>query len=115
MQALSLSLLLPWALFMLARSTARFLQLFLLYRGMSGPFHKQESVLEDWINLFAQCGDLVGRQESSYLDKCLIGREPSKGWIPLFLRRHPALKLRKPSGLDPKRAQAFNRQNHLLF
>lgn len=34
---------------------------------------------------------------------------PSKGWIRRFLERHPEVVLGKPSGLDPKRAQAFNR------
>jgi hypothetical protein len=42
--------------------------------------------------------------------KCieLCGRLPGRTWIWRFLKRHPEIKLRKPSGLDPKRAQAFN-------
>ncbi|KAI0367060.1 hypothetical protein BV20DRAFT_1055052 [Pilatotrama ljubarskyi] len=34
---------------------------------------------------------------------------PSRGWVKRFLARHQGLKLGKPSGLDPQRAQAFNR------
>ena len=30
-------------------------------------------------------------------------------WVYRFLDRHPGLKLGRPSGMDPKRAQAFNR------
>ena len=36
-------------------------------------------------------------------------KPPNKKWINRFLERHPTLTLGKPSGLDPKRAQAFNR------
>ncbi|OSD08324.1 DDE-domain-containing protein [Trametes coccinea BRFM310] len=35
-------------------------------------------------------------------------RAPSRKWLARFLARHEVLKLGKPSGLDPKRAQAFN-------
>ncbi|EJF55491.1 DDE-domain-containing protein, partial [Dichomitus squalens LYAD-421 SS1] len=33
----------------------------------------------------------------------------NRKWVYRFLQRHPGLKLGRPSGLDPKRAQAFNR------
>lgn len=33
---------------------------------------------------------------------------PSKDWMDDFLKRHPEVVLGRPSGLDPKRAQAFN-------
>lgn len=33
---------------------------------------------------------------------------PSKGWWDAFFIRHPEVKLRKASGIPPKRAQAFN-------
>lgn len=39
----------------------------------------------------------------------LCGKCPSESWIKLFIGRHTdSLKLSRPSGLDPKRAQAFN-------
>jgi hypothetical protein len=38
----------------------------------------------------------------------LCGKHPSKGWVSRFLGRHHDLVLGRPSGLDPKRAQAFN-------
>lgn len=69
----------------------------------------QEQVLIDWINLFAECGDPIGRQEILVMAGKICGRQPSASWIPLFLRRHPDIKLSRPSGLDPKRVQAFNR------
>ena len=36
------------------------------------------------------------------------GKYPGKNWARRFIRRHPTLKLAKPSGLDPKRANNFN-------
>jgi hypothetical protein len=33
---------------------------------------------------------------------------PAKNWIYSFLERHPELDLKRPTGLDPKRAQNFN-------
>ncbi|KAF9501134.1 hypothetical protein BDN71DRAFT_1426782 [Pleurotus eryngii] len=69
----------------------------------------QEQVLIDWISLFAECGDPVGRQEILIMAGKICGQEPSASWIPIFLRRHPDIKLSRPSGLDLKRAQAFNR------
>ena len=43
--------------------------------------------------------------------KELSGREtlPSRDYIYAFQNRHPELKLKKPSTIDPKRARAFNR------
>ena len=38
-------------------------------------------------------------------ERCL----PAKDWIYRFLLRHPDLELKRPTGLDPKRAQCFNR------
>ncbi|KAL7280360.1 hypothetical protein ACG7TL_005284 [Trametes sanguinea] len=37
-----------------------------------------------------------------------LKRALSRKWLGRFIRRHQELKLGKPSGLDPKRAQAFN-------
>ena len=36
-------------------------------------------------------------------------KKPSRNWIYLFLKRHPDIILSAASGLDPKRAKAFNR------
>ncbi|KAH7922725.1 DDE-domain-containing protein, partial [Leucogyrophana mollusca] len=45
----------------------------------------------------------------------IAGRSPSRNWLYRFLGRHPEIKLGRPSGLDPKRGQYFNRtavKNH---
>ena len=36
-------------------------------------------------------------------------KRPSKNWIYAFLKRNPNIVLSSASGLDPKRAKAFNR------
>jgi hypothetical protein len=38
----------------------------------------------------------------------MCGKNPNEKWVARFLRRHPDTKLGCPSGLDPKRAKAFN-------
>ena len=34
---------------------------------------------------------------------------PGRGWVYAFAARHPEIDLKRPTGLDPKRAQCFNR------
>lgn len=70
-----------------------------------------EDVLVDWICFKGRIGRPVQRREIRPKVKQLTGRLPSLSWVSRFLRRHPELKSQKPSGLDPKRAQAFNRPN----
>ena len=41
--------------------------------------------------------------------KALCGKKPSETWLCGFLGRHLEIKLGRPSDLDPKRAQAFNK------
>jgi hypothetical protein len=38
----------------------------------------------------------------------ICGKRPSRNWIYAFLKRNPSITLTKASGLDPKRAKAFN-------
>lgn len=47
----------------------------------------QEEVLCSWIEFYA-----------------------NRGWVHRFLQRHKELAMRKPSGLDPKRAHSFNEE-----
>ncbi len=47
----------------------------------------------------------VGKKVKHILQR---SRTPSRKWLNRFLARHKELKLGKPSGLDPKRTQAFN-------
>ena len=68
-----------------------------------------ERVLVDWIHYYLDTSHPLSRQTIRKKAKCICGKKPSKGWICSFLLRWPEIKLGKPSGLDPKRAQAFNR------
>jgi len=69
---------------------------------------EQEAVLVDWIKFLGMVGRPITRL--TLRPKCveLCGKMPARGWIWRFLKRHPDLKLKRASGLDPKRAQAFN-------
>jgi hypothetical protein len=68
-----------------------------------------EKVLEDWLVFLGETGHGVDKRGLRARVKQMCGKRPSEWWIKLFLRRHPDVVLRKTSGLDPKRAQAFNR------
>jgi hypothetical protein len=68
-----------------------------------------ERVLVDWILFYSDTSHPLSKQTIRRKAQCICGKKPSKGWIRLFLGRWPEITLGKPSGLDPKRAQAFNR------
>lgn len=70
---------------------------------------KQEDALVEWLEHL--CGTAHPVEKRGILDKAesLCGKKPSMGWVTLFLRRHPEIKLGRPSGLDPQRAWAFNK------
>ena len=70
--------------------------------------HEQEEVLVDWMKFLGMVGRPVSR--ATVRPKCikLVGRLPGQTWIWRFLKRHPEIKVQKPSGLDPKCAWAFN-------
>ncbi|KAJ3561060.1 hypothetical protein NP233_g10428 [Leucocoprinus birnbaumii] len=67
-----------------------------------------ERVLVDWIRFMAMVGRPVSRKSIRPKVAQLGGKLPSASWVSRFLKRHPELQVRKPSGLDPKRAQCFN-------
>ena len=67
-----------------------------------------EHVLVDWIHFYLDTSHPLGRQTIHKKAKCICGKRPSAGWIRSFLAQWPEIKLGKPSGLDPKCAQAFN-------
>jgi len=69
---------------------------------------EQENVLVDWIKYLSSTGHPLSKRTIRKKAQDLCGKKPSQNWIPLFLKRNPSIKLGKPSGLDPKRAQAFN-------
>ena len=68
-----------------------------------------EKVLEDWLVFLGETGHGVDKCGLRACVKQMCRIRPSNWWIKLFLLRHPDMVLRKTSGLDPKRAQAFNR------
>jgi len=67
-----------------------------------------EVVLVAWIQLWADTARPVSISRIQRIARDLSGGKVGKNWVYRFLARHPELKLGKPSGLDPKRAQAFN-------
>lgn len=69
----------------------------------------QEKSLVEWIEHKAHTAEPASKQTVRSWVKKLSGRRPGKNWIYQFLRRHPEIKLAKTSGLDPKRARAFNK------
>jgi hypothetical protein len=71
----------------------------------------QERVVVEWLNeLSNQSVPLSKRTLRKKVQDITGGHiKPGKQWITRFLARHPSLKLGKPSGLDPKCAQCFNR------
>lgn len=72
---------------------------------------EEEDALCDWIEHLSYSGFPVDKRTVLDLVKQITGapRPPNDKWVYRFLQRHPGVKLGKPSGLDPKRAQAFNR------
>lgn len=65
-------------------------------------------VLVAWLQLWADTARPVSISRVQRIARDLAGGKVGKNWVYRFLERHPELKLGKPSGLDPKRAQAFN-------
>jgi hypothetical protein len=68
----------------------------------------QEDVLCEWIAHLAATAHPISKRTIRPKVQALCGKRPSNSWIRRFLKRHPDLCLGRPSGLDPKRAQAFN-------
>lgn len=71
--------------------------------------HK-EQVLVDWIEHLDAAGNPIS--EWTIKQKCyaLCKKMPSRAWIYCFLKQHPSIKLGRPSELDPKCGQCFNRK-----
>jgi hypothetical protein len=69
----------------------------------------QENILIEWITLLSDTGHCISKQTLRKKAEVLCGHKPGQTWIRSFLSRHPEIVLRKPSGLDPKQAQAFNK------
>lgn len=70
---------------------------------------EQEKVLCQWAIYYSHIGCPLDKPGIRRKASALCGKMPSEGWIFSFLKRHPELTLGRPSGLDPKRGQAFNK------
>ena len=68
-----------------------------------------EKVLVDWIIFLSDTAHPLNKRTIRKKAKALCGKKPSAGWFYWFLKRWPEIQLGRPSGLDPKRGQAFNR------
>jgi len=68
----------------------------------------EEQVLCDWIELCSDVARPLNKRTLLQKVQRIIGVRPSPKWYQKFLKQHPEVQLSKPSGLDPKRAQAFN-------
>jgi hypothetical protein len=69
----------------------------------------EEEALADWIVHRSDIARPLNKRTLLRKLERIIGRKPSPMWYRRFLKRHPNVRLGKPSGLDPKRAQSFNR------
>ena len=66
-------------------------------------------IAHDWIEHRSETGHPLSKRSLLQKVEKVIGKKPSSKWYRRFLKHHPELCLGKPSGLDPKCAQCFNR------
>lgn len=69
----------------------------------------EEDTLARWAVFMGYMGVPFGRTEIYRHVKETKGREPGKNWYSAFLKCNPMLRTSRSGGLDPKRAQNFNR------
>ena len=69
----------------------------------------EEEVLVLWVVHWTEKARPVSIGRIQRIARDICGTRPGVNWVRRFLARTPHLKLGKPSGLDPKRAQAFNK------
>jgi hypothetical protein len=70
----------------------------------------QETVLIDWIQYWSTSATPISKCALARKVQALCRKRPGKNWVKGFLAQNPAIKLSKALGLDPKRAQALNRE-----
>lgn len=68
----------------------------------------EEITVVDWLIFLGNSGHAVSKRTLRPIVEAICGALPSYKWASRFMVRHPEIKLARPSGLDPKRAQAFN-------
>lgn len=69
----------------------------------------QEEALVDWCQQNSSSATPLHFTNLCARALQVCGKHPGKNWPRRFLKRHPCLVSVKPRGLDPKRAQNFNR------
>jgi hypothetical protein len=69
---------------------------------------EQEQSLIEFIQFLGRAGFPLSKRTIAPKVFDLCNRKPSRGWVYRFLNRHPDCTLGRPTGLDPKRARAFN-------
>lgn len=79
-----------------------------VYQQLLTP--NQESVLVKWLQKWSDSAIPISKRTLASKVSILCGRKPGKNWAQGFLARNPAIQLGKASGLDPKQAQALNRE-----
>jgi hypothetical protein len=62
----------------------------------------------EWCKYLALTAHPLSRRAVGPKVKALSGQKPGKNWLHTFFQRHPRLKMGRASGLDLKRARAFN-------
>jgi hypothetical protein len=70
---------------------------------------ESEMVLVEWLKLWADTARPLSISWVQRIAHDLSGEKVGVNWVYRFLQRHSELRHRKPSGLNPKRAQAFNK------
>jgi hypothetical protein len=70
----------------------------------------QENTLVRWLRYLGRSARPVSKQGIRTRAQTLHPENtmPSRNWVQLFLNRHPDITLSSATGLDPKRAKAFN-------
>ena len=70
-----------------------------------------ENVLVQWVKYLDATGHPVDKAAIVYHAGIIVGNGQTLSchWISSFLECHPSICLGKPSGLDPKHVQAFNK------
>lgn len=68
-----------------------------------------EKVLVDWIIFLSDITHPLNRRTIQTWAEALCGHKPDVNWIYAFLKHWPEIQLGRPSGLNPKCGQAFNR------
>ncbi|KAI0727411.1 hypothetical protein C8Q72DRAFT_924218 [Fomitopsis betulina] len=77
--------------------------------ALDGLSSEEETALVDWLEHNALSGRPFSRKTLESCVYVITGEKPGKRWHRRFEKHHPELSTARPVGLDPKRAQNFNR------